>query len=127
MSKYKVELDAADEVNDELEHETSSSDESHNEEISGKAITVGAVVLGAAVFEAALIPGIILGAAAMTVPKFLPKLSKSINPICNSAIRGLYKMGRKAKSTVNDMKEHVNDIAAEVKAEELSSAIEKPE
>ncbi|MGD0635256.1 MAG: DUF2061 domain-containing protein [Beijerinckiaceae bacterium] len=45
-------------------------------------MTVGLSVLaGVALFEVALIPGVVIGAAAVLAPKYLPKLRRSLQPL----------------------------------------------
>ncbi len=49
-------------------------------------ITLGLTVLaGIALFEAALIPGIVIGGAAVLAPKYLPKLRRRLRPVVDSA------------------------------------------
>jgi hypothetical protein len=80
--------------------------------------TVAVVGIGAAAFEAALLPGIILGVAAVWLPQYFPKMGKTLNPLFRSTVRGVYKMGHKARETV--AQEQVQDIVAEVHAENHS-------
>ena len=48
-------------------------------------MTVGFVVVaGAALFEAALIPGVVIGGAAVLAPKLLPSLRRRLRPLMNS-------------------------------------------
>ena len=48
-------------------------------------LTVGLVVVaGAALFEAALIPGVLIGGAAVLAPKVLPTLRRRLRPLMNS-------------------------------------------
>ena len=79
--------------------------------------TVAVVGIGAAAFEAALLPGIVLGVAAMFVPKYLPQLGAAVNPLFRSTVRGAYKIGQKTKEMVAEAQEQVHDIVAEVHAE----------
>jgi hypothetical protein len=44
-----------------------------------------------------------------------------LQPLFNSAVRGAYKVGRKARSAFGEIQERVNDITAEVKAEEAAA------
>ncbi len=81
------------------------------------AATVAVVGVGAAIFEAALLPGIVLGVAAMLVPKMLPNVGAAIAPAVRSTVRGAYVLGQKTKEMVAEAHEHVNDIVAEVHAE----------
>src|SRR5271166_4797374 len=79
--------------------------------------TVAVVGIAAAAFEAALLPGIVLGVAAVAAPKYLPKMGAALNPVFRSTVRGAYKMGQKTKEMLADAHEQVNDIVAEVHAE----------
>jgi hypothetical protein len=79
--------------------------------------TVVVVAAGAALFEAALLPGIALGVAAVAAPKYFPKLAGALNPLFKSTVRGTYKLAQKSKEAFAEAHEHVNDIVAEVKAE----------
>jgi len=113
---------------------TSASDEAetHEEQLeNGKddglglnkvVATVAVVAVGAAVFEAALLPGIALGVAAVAAPKYFPRLAGALNPLFKSTVRGSYKLARKSKEMFADAHEHVNDIVAEVKAENEAAA-----
>jgi uncharacterized membrane protein len=50
-------------------------------------LTVGLTVLaGAALFEAALIPGVLIGGAAVLAPRYLPKLGRR-RPVLNATVR----------------------------------------
>jgi uncharacterized protein DUF5132 len=79
--------------------------------------TVAVVGVAAAAFEAALLPGIVLGVAAVAAPKYVPKLGAALNPLFRSAVRGTYKIGQKTKEMLAEAHEQVNDIVAEVHAE----------
>jgi Protein of unknown function (DUF5132) len=97
----------------------------HNEQDGGEAgnglnktvATVVVVAAGAALFEAALLPGLVLGVAAVAAPKYLPKLAGALNPLFKSTVRGTYKFAQKSKEMFAEAHEQVNDIVAEVKAE----------
>ncbi len=78
---------------------------------------VGVVGVGVAVFEAALLPGVVLGVAAMAAPKLLPRVGSALNPVFKSTVRGIYKVGQKTREMVAETHEHVQDIVAEVDAE----------
>jgi hypothetical protein len=81
------------------------------------AATVAVVGLAAAVFEAALLPGMVLGVAAMLAPKALPKAGAALNPLFRSTVRGAYRFGKKTREAAAEMQEQVHDLIAEVKAE----------
>ncbi|WP_158929209.1 DUF5132 domain-containing protein [Acidisphaera sp. S103] len=87
------------------------------DDFSTKAATVGVIVVGAALIEAALIPGMIVGAAAILAPKYVPKMGSTLQPMFRSVVRGAYKFGRKAREAAAEAKEQVQDIVAEVHAE----------
>ena len=82
------------------------------------AATIGIIGVGAALFEAALIPGIIIGVAAAYAPKYLPKASAALQPTFKWAVRGAYKLSRKTREAVAEAHEQVQDIVAEVHAED---------
>lgn len=67
-----------------------------------------------------MLPGVVIGVAAALAPRFLPKMSTRLKPLFNSTVRGVYKLGRKARSAVGEFQERVDDITAEVKAEEAA-------
>jgi hypothetical protein len=85
------------------------------------AAAVAVVGVGVAVFEAALLPGVVLGVAAMLVPKVLPNVGAAIAPAVRSTVRGAYVLGQKTKEMVAEAQEHVNDIVAEVHAESAAA------
>ena len=89
----------------------------NREELVATAATVAVVGAGVVLFEAALLPGLVLGVAAMLVPKYLPRLGAAVNPLVKSTVRSAYKMGQKTKEMVAEMQEQVHDIVAEVDAE----------
>jgi Protein of unknown function (DUF5132) len=86
--------------------------------------TVAVVGIGAAAFEAALIPGIVLGVAAMWLPQYFPRMGEAINPLVRSTVRGAYKLGHKTKEMMAEAQEQFHDIAAEVHAEGDRAAAE---
>jgi hypothetical protein len=79
--------------------------------------TVVVVAAGAAIFEAALLPGIAIGVAAMAAPKYMPRLAGAMGPLFKSAVRGTYKFAQKSREMLAEAQEQVNDIVAEVDAE----------
>jgi len=53
-------------------------------------VAVGiAVIAGAALIEAALIPGLVIGGAAVLVPKVLPNLRRRVAPLMNEVARNM--------------------------------------
>jgi len=88
------------------------------------AATVGVICVGAALIEAALIPGMVIGVAAMLAPKALPKLGNAVEPMFRGAVRGTYKLGQKARHIMAEAEEQVRDIVAE---ENAADATTKPD
>ena len=88
--------------------------------------TVAVVGVAAVAFEAALLPGIVLGVAAVALPRYFPKMGEALNPLFRSTVRGAYKLGRKTKEMVAEAQEQVHDIVAEVHAEADDSGTAKP-
>src|SRR3974390_846745 len=106
------------------EAEAQPHDEAENGALNTTVATVVVVAAGAALFEAALLPGIAIGVAAVAAPKYLPRLAGPLNPLFKSAVRGTYKFAQKSKEMFAEAHEQVNDIVAEVKAENEAAAKE---
>src|SRR5215472_7005428 len=94
----------------EAEHEPAQSPEL-NEAVDDRGdlvatvATVAVIGVGAAVFEAALLPGIVLGVAAVAVPQYFPRIGEALNPLFRSTVRGAYKFGRKTKEMMAEAQE----------------------
>jgi hypothetical protein len=88
--------------------------------------TVAVVGVAAAAFEAALLPGIVLGVAAVAVPRYLPQLGSAIAPLFRSTVRSAYKIGQKTKEMMAEAHEQVHDIVAEVHAEGEAEKVAAP-
>ncbi len=112
-------IEEATHVTEEHVHDDAADSEMSEEETTllTTVATVGVVGVGVAVFEAALLPGLVLGVAAMAAPKLLPRVGTALNPVFKSAVRGIYKIGQKTKEMVAETHEQVQDIVAEVDAE----------
>lgn len=104
-----------------IDHEADANEEdistSREIDLVGTVATVGVVAAGVVLMEAALLPGMVLGVAAVAAPNMLPKVGSMMAPAFKSAVRGLYKVGRKTKELAAEAQEHVEDIVAEVNAE----------
>ena len=96
--------------------EADQGDEDRSDVVATVA-TVAVVGIGAAAFEAALLPGIVLGVAAMWLPQYFPKMGEALNPLFRSTVRGAYKLGDKTREMMAEAQEQLHDIAAEVHAE----------
>ena len=101
----------------ETEHDVDNELNAEETNLVATVATVGVIGVGVAVFEAALLPGLVLGVAAMAAPKFAPKIGSVMGPVFKSMVRGVYKFGQKTKEFVAEANEHVQDIVAEVDAE----------
>ena len=132
MPKAKVEggngsLEATAAAVEGAEPEVTDQETSDRSEMVATAATVAVVGLGAVAFEAALLPGIVLGVAAMAVPHYFPKMGEALNPLFRSTVRGIYKVGHKTREMVAEAQEQVHDIVAEVHAEkDMEPAASKP-
>jgi len=87
-------------------------------ELTSKLATVAAVGIGAALIEVELIPGMLLGVAAMLIPNLLPRLGNGIRPLVKGAVRAGYSVAERTKGTVAEASEHFQDIMAEVRSEQ---------
>jgi hypothetical protein len=124
MAKSKLEgngsVDPVDEhhaTDGKVDGVPSNDHHSETNDVVVTAATVGVVAVGVAVFEAALLPGLVLGVAAILAPKYLPKLGMAFNPLFKSTVRNAYRLGEKTREMVAEMQEQVHDIVAEVNAE----------
>jgi Protein of unknown function (DUF5132) len=97
---------------DEIEHDSEDSSD-----VVATVATVAVVGIAAAAFEAALLPGIVLGVAAVCAPRYVPKMGSALNPLFRSTVRGAYKIGQKTREMMAEAQEQVHDIVAEVHAE----------
>jgi Protein of unknown function (DUF5132) len=122
MKKAKLEgngsLEASTPDVEDAEAAMSEPETAERSELVATVATVAVVGVGAAIFEAALIPGLVLGVAAMWAPQYFPKMGEALNPLFRSTVRGAYKLGNKTREFVAEAQEQVHDIVAEVHAED---------
>jgi len=118
MATSRIDGKAADEGYSAAEADLFEEGQDDNAVLVATAATVGIVGVGVAVFEAALLPGVVLGVAAMLVPKYVPRMGAALSPLFRSTVRGVYKVGQRTREMVAEAQEHVHDIVAEVNAEE---------
>jgi hypothetical protein len=85
--------------------------------LGSKVATVALVGLGAALIEVELIPGILLGVAAMMAPDIMPKLGRILRPMLKGTVRAGYAFAEKTREVVAEAGEHIDDIVAEVRSE----------
>ena len=125
MGKLKTDEEAATEIahlNPGDEGPDPIDDADDQSDLVATAVAVAVVGVGVAVFEAALLPGVVLGVAAMLVPKMLPNIGSALSPLVTSTVRGAYRLGQKTKEIVAEAEEHVSDIVAEVNAGDEAKA-----
>ncbi|HXW72938.1 MAG TPA: DUF5132 domain-containing protein [Methylocella sp.] len=121
MSKFRVDVKPG---NGQAEQAAAPSPEEargNDSDFTTEVATIGVVAIGAAIFSVELIPGLALGVAAALAPRFLPRIGVGVQPLFDSTVRGAYKLSRKARSAFGEFQERVNDISAEVKAEEAAA------
>jgi Protein of unknown function (DUF5132) len=92
------------------------------DDMVAKVAIAGAIGVGAALIEASLIPGILIGAAAVLAPKYLPGLRDRMRPLLKSTVRGVYKISEKTREAVAEAQEQVQDIMAEARHEDQTAA-----
>jgi hypothetical protein len=84
--------------------------------------TIGAIGVVVALFDVALIPGMVIGVAAAFAPRYVPRVGERLEPLFDRTVKGAVKLTKKARSAVAEAQERVDDIAAEVDAEEAVKA-----
>jgi BON domain len=81
-------------------------DGSHNDRdaqvAAATAATVAVVAIGTAVVEAALLPAVVLGAAAVGLPKYFPKAGGTLRPLFRAAVRGAHKISQKTRAVITE-------------------------
>lgn len=126
MSKYKLHVEDDAVPAEELAEHHEQAEAQPSDDFVSKAATIAVVAAGVALFEVALIPGMVIGVAATLAPNVLPKLGSRMKPLLHTTVRGAYKVSRKARSAVSEVQEQFQDIAAEVKAEQMATGQERP-
>lgn len=96
----------------------SSSSKNGNADMGSKLATVAAVAVGVALIEVELIPGMLIGVAAMLAPRFLPGLGNSLRPLMKTAMRAGYATYEKTKEVIAEAGEQLQDVAAEARHEQ---------
>jgi hypothetical protein len=88
--------------------------------LASKAATVAAVGLGVALIEVELLPGMLIGIAAMLAPSLLPRIGNALRPMLKSAVRAGYAIADKTREAVSEASEQIQDIVAEVQSEQTA-------
>jgi hypothetical protein len=95
----------------------------HESDFGSKLAIAGVIGVGAALIEASLIPGIIIGAAAVIAPKLVPQIGSRLRPLFKSTIRGAYKLTEKTREAFAEAQEQVQDMMAEARHEGQEEAV----
>jgi hypothetical protein len=114
------EHDAANELNGASPAVTDGAEGSND--VASKFAIAGVIGVGAALIEVSLIPGILVGAVAVLAPKYLPGIRDRLRPMLKHTIRGVYKATEKTREALAEAQEQVQDIMAEARHDEASSA-----
>jgi hypothetical protein len=101
----------------DVDHVAGDEEEASDSSMMATVATVGVVGVGVVMLEAALLPGMLLGVAAVAAPKYLPRLGSALTPIFRSTVRGVYKATQKTREFVAEAHEQVGDIVAEIESE----------
>jgi CBS domain-containing protein len=64
------------------------------------AATVAVVGIGTAVVEVALLPAVVLGAAAVWLPKYFPKAGETLRPLFKATVRSAQKISEKTRAVI---------------------------
>ena len=79
--------------------------------------TAALVGVGAAIIEPELIPGLLIGAGAVLVPKLLPALGNMVRPLVKGVVKAGYSTTMRVREAAAELGEQVEDIVAEARAE----------
>jgi hypothetical protein len=90
-----------------------------DDDLFNAGLTAAALVgLGLMIIRPRLLPGLVLGVAAMMAPRVFPGLQGSLRPLMKDVIRTGYMAAEKAKEIVAEAGEQLQDLAAEVRYED---------
>jgi len=83
------------------DHPSAADDSDDDRDVQlATAATIAVVGIGTAVIEAALLPAVVLGAAAIWLPKYFPKAGRTLRPLFKATVRGAYRVGQKTRAVV---------------------------
>lgn len=90
--------------------------------LSSALTTIGPVGAGNIIFEAALVPGILLGVAAIAVTKRATEVKSTLFPIVKSTILSVKITSQHARELIAETQEKMEDLLAEIEAEQRQSS-----
>lgn len=110
--------------------EASQISRSHNKKdhilyddlLSSALTTIGPVGAGNIIFEAALVPGILLGVAAIAVTKRATEVKSTLFPIVKSTILSMKITSQHARELIAETQEKMEDLLAEIEAEQRQNS-----
>ncbi len=79
--------------------------------------TVAIAAAAVAILEPELLAGLLIGAAAMAVPKVLPAIGGALRGVARSTISTTYSAARGVRESMANMNDEFRDIVAEVQSE----------
>lgn len=97
------------------EHEAQNSSQTENASGYSTTILAGAAV---AILAPELLPGMAIGVAAILAPRILPSIGFALRPLVKTAVKVGYSATVSARELVAEAGEQVQDLVAEVRAEE---------
>ena len=92
--------------------------ETKSDDMVAKAATIAVVGVGVALISSELLPGMLIGVAAALLPGIGPKM----RPFLKSTVKAGYAAVRKTREMIAEAGEQVQDMIAEVKAEDSVAA-----
>jgi hypothetical protein len=91
-------------------------------EVAPQLGTVAAVAVATALIEAELLPAVLIGAGAAMLPRLLPGAGYVLRPVLKTVIRAGYGIFSTAQQWVAEAGEQVQDMVAEVQAEQRATS-----
>ena len=89
-----------------------------SDDMMAKAATIAAVGVGVALISSELLPGMLIGVAAALLPGVGPKM----RPFLKSTVKAGFSAVRKTREMIAEASEQVQDMIAEVQAEDEAPA-----
>ena len=93
-----------------------------HEQTRSELVTAAVIGAAAVLIEIELLPGILLGVAAMMVPKLFPGVTNFARPLMKSTIGLGYRAMAKTQQLVAEASDHAQDMLAEIRVESERSA-----
>ena len=88
-----------------------------HEQTRSELVTAAVIGAAAVLIEIELLPGILLGVAAMMIPKLFPGVTNFARPLMKSTIGLGYRAMAKTQQLVAEASDHAQDMLAEIRVE----------